>query len=1137
MGDLRATQTALAKAYLDLMEVSQAQLDHPSEGARVAQKEAEQMYSCARTQCTQTVHNRRSQFVSRKSEDDEDSQSSPLSSTVKLGERPTEEPPPAKLPAARNDSTDSSRKERQGAAPQSHKPCSNFALFLRRRKPSITSPVPPLEHPIAEAELRPRGYRGALLDACGIRKKEEYAKVVSQVMRTDFYRSPQNTKPGQPQHDWETIVNEEPVLALISKKHPEPEFERARKSERRCVLRALVRAGLLHRVQTSTNGTECYILIWASEARLMREAERIGVLTPLQDQFVVPGVSMQHGVLKALEQDNRFALCKGSMYYPFSVATLELFRPHTSTTFFNSMRRQRLVISIMQAAPSDGGAGIDINLLLAGSQFWRSKMSAADHELMDKANVRIALPTTPVKKEKKRSSKKSAANSAQVADNQVVDEDNDDFRQISELPQENIEDYVAEATKDGLGIRKAGYFPNARFLAASDHRMQESYLGVLGDEKLFSACFLFHNSAERLRLLAKMRSVLRLKNLLIPRQFTKRPPIEEIFNYMGNAFAFYLTFSCNYIHLLYYLSPLALLHLVLLVLPTQHDARQVLGIATVASPVMSVVLVIAATISLEVWRRTESELLQNLNLHISTTDIKSESRVRARYLQDKRTHLVPGRFEKKVGFLPVGDEHHVYYFSPRIKQRRVIKSLIFTAFCALLCVAGSLGIFASRVHLEISVKSGGQQLMSECRAYPDDRSGSNETGWSEEDYSTFATLTVVGAALANGLFIVITNRIYSALAVFLTEWENHRTQHGFEESLIVKTFAFRFVNSFASLFYVAFARSSRPYLFGMKDRDSCLNSNFFHFEEPCDCYYDLTLQLAAQFFAREILERSFFYFVPAIRLAIANLRHKRRQDSKRQDQSSFKGANLEHLASRSLTCITAFMQSSFGKEHTDVDQLDMAKSMLHVSVTQEYHEVAISFGYVIMFGAAAPWLILAAGCIHTLDLHADVYKHLFHVARTTNDQSTGIGIWLQIFEFLSFAAIITNSFFVPFTSRVFDDVEWSNFEKMVLAVSVEHALLVLKLTVACFVNDIPVWVHVTEAFETYIHGLSTQGNGLLNPGELWRNIQSRSPQDYVSGHARRAASRLAHSVDSSAVSAGKDSFDPAWNHAAGHETS
>lgn len=31
------------------------------------------------------------------------------------------------------------------------------------------------------------------------------------------------------QHDWETIVNEEPVLALISKKHPEPEFERKAK--------------------------------------------------------------------------------------------------------------------------------------------------------------------------------------------------------------------------------------------------------------------------------------------------------------------------------------------------------------------------------------------------------------------------------------------------------------------------------------------------------------------------------------------------------------------------------------------------------------------------------------------------------------------------------------------------------------------------------------------------------------------------------------------------------------------------------------------------------------------------------------------------------------------------------------------
>jgi anoctamin-10/anoctamin-7 len=52
----------------------------------------------------------------------------------------------------------------------------------------------------------------------------------------------------------------------------------------------------------------------------------------------------------------------------------------------------------------------------------------------------------------------------------------------------------------------------------------------------------------------------------------------------------------------------------------------------------------------------------------------------------------------------------------------------------------------------------------------------------------------------------VTNMLYEKLALYLTELENHRTETAYEDSLIAKTFMFQFVNSYASLIYIAFVK-------------------------------------------------------------------------------------------------------------------------------------------------------------------------------------------------------------------------------------------------------------------------------------------------------------------------------------------
>jgi len=74
-------------------------------------------------------------------------------------------------------------------------------------------------------------------------------------------------------------------------------------------------------------------------------------------------------------------------------------------------------------------------------------------------------------------------------------------------------------------------------------------------------------------------------------------------------------------------------------------------------------------------------------------------------------------------------------------------------------------------------------------------------------------LTILGiafapiiASVANAVQIQIMNALYYNIALSLNAMENHRTDTIYEDNLIAKIFVFQCVNSYASLFYIAFVK-------------------------------------------------------------------------------------------------------------------------------------------------------------------------------------------------------------------------------------------------------------------------------------------------------------------------------------------
>ena len=74
-----------------------------------------------------------------------------------------------------------------------------------------------------------------------------------------------------------------------------------------------------------------------------------------------------------------------------------------------------------------------------------------------------------------------------------------------------------------------------------------------------------------------------------------------------------------------------------------------------------------------------------------------------------------------------------------------------------------------------------------------------------------STELTYGVAFANSVQIQIMNKLYTYLAVYLNDFEGHRLEQEYYNHLVVKRILFFVVNSYNSLFYIAFFRTDSSF--------------------------------------------------------------------------------------------------------------------------------------------------------------------------------------------------------------------------------------------------------------------------------------------------------------------------------------
>lgn len=272
------------------------------------------------------------------------------------------------------------------------------------------------------------------------------------------------------------------------------------------------------------------------------------------------------------------------------------------------------------------------------------------------------------------------------------------------------------------------------------------------------------------------------------------------------------------------------------------------------------------------------------------------------------------------------------------------------------------------------------------------------------------------ASTINAVQIMILNTVYSGMAQKLNNFENHRTDTEFEDHLIAKTFLFQFVNSYASLFYVAFIKTTF-------EGDTC---------KPLGegCMDELMMGLGIIFVLRLTSGNFFEVGLPWIK------------------------QKLSSKKSSTPTPTTELVKNGMRREPSDIERQLALDVYDQKGTFDDYNEMIIQFGYVTLFVVAFPLAPALALLNNFFEIRIDAHKLCRGTRRPDPRGAQDIGTWGTIIDLMGSFAMITNVALVCFTSR-HTTSHLDEYERLWLFVGVEHGLILLKWMLASIVDDEP----------------------------------------------------------------------------------
>lgn len=277
------------------------------------------------------------------------------------------------------------------------------------------------------------------------------------------------------------------------------------------------------------------------------------------------------------------------------------------------------------------------------------------------------------------------------------------------------------------------------------------------------------------------------------------------------------------------------------------------------------------------------------------------------------------------------------------------------------------------------------------------------------------TVSSLITSVINTVQITVFNLIYQAIAIKLTDKENHRTDTEYEDALITKLFVFQFINSFSSFFFLAFIASYIP-------RPAAADESFRGACGATTCMEPLMINLGIIFGIRLTLTNALEIVIPYV------------------------------LYKLKLRTETAGIEA--GTELTNAEKdYTLMPYVINLENIKNYADTAIQYGFTLLFIPALPCAAFLALLNNYAKLKFEAWKQFSLYQRPVPVAAQDIGTWQSVFGIISFISVITNAGLIVFTM----DLLW-NYDlsiRMWIFIGFQWVLIMVQMLAAHNITDNP----------------------------------------------------------------------------------
>ncbi|XP_029988815.1 anoctamin-8 isoform X2 [Sphaeramia orbicularis] len=178
----------------------------------------------------------------------------------------------------------------------------------------------------------------------------------------------------------------------------------------------------------------------------------------------------------------------------------------------------------------------------------------------------------------------------------------------------------------------------------------------------------------------------------------------------------------------------------------------------------------------------------------------------------------------------------------------------------------------------------------------------------------------------------------------------------------------------------------------------------------------------------------------------ASLRHRRRGRSAERTEPKTKRES--------------WMDPPEERESTTLTQAEIESCMqTYADTFQDYQEMFVQFGYVVLFSSAFPLAAMCALINNIIEIRSDAFKLCTGLQRPFGLRVESIGQWQTAMEAMGLIAIIVNCYLIGQCGQLQRLFPWLSPEMAIISIVIlEHFAILLKYIIHVAIPDIPTWV-------------------------------------------------------------------------------